>query len=91
MFVLSRNRISQGREKYTPPPWRPSFFSFSGSEALWCIPFFPDLWCTLVSLVSPGKWYTPLLFLLCDLGVGRQTEKRGVPQWWCILLFPLYH
>ena len=25
----------QGRKKYTPPPWRPSFFSFSGSEALW--------------------------------------------------------
>ena len=23
----------QGRKKYTPPPWKPSFFSFSGSEA----------------------------------------------------------
>ena len=26
-------------------------------------------------------------FLLCDLGVGRQTEKGGVPRWWCILSF----
>ena len=49
----------QGRKKYTPPPWRPSVFSFSGSEALWCIPFFPDLWCIPFSLVFPGKWYTP--------------------------------
>ena len=49
----------QGRKKYTPPPWRPSFFSFSRSEALWCIPFFPDLWCIPFSLVFPGKWYTP--------------------------------
>ena len=66
---------------------KPPFFSFSGSEALWCIPFFPDLWCMPFSLVLPGKWYTPQLFLLCDLGVGRQTEKRGVPRWWCILFF----
>ena len=63
-------------------------FSFSGSEALWCIPFFPDLWCIPFSLVFPGKGYTPQLFLLCDLRVGRQTEKRGVPRWWCILFFP---
>ena len=27
--------------------------------------------------------------LLCDLGVGRPTEKRGVPRWWCILFFAL--
>ena len=32
----------------------------------------------------PGKMvYTIAFFLLCDLGVGRQTEKRG-----CILFFP---
>ena len=55
-------------------------FSFSGSEAPWCIPFFPDLWCIPFSLVFPGKWYTPWLFLLGDVGVGRQTEKRGVPR-----------
>ena len=34
-------------------------FFFSGSEALWCIPFFPDIWCIPFSLVFPGKWYTP--------------------------------
>ena len=27
--------------------------------------------------------------LLCGLGVGRQTEKGGVPRWWCTLFFPL--
>ena len=27
---------------------------------------------------------TIAFFLLCDLEVGRQTEKRGVPRWWCI-------
>ena len=30
-----------------------------GSEALWCIPFFPDLWCIPFSLVFPGKRYAP--------------------------------
>ena len=29
--------------------------------------------------------YTIAFFLLCDLGVGRQTEKGGVPLWWCML------
>ena len=33
--------------------------------------------------------YTIAFFLLCDLGVRRQTEKRGVPRWWCILFFSL--
>ena len=28
------------------------FFCFSGSEALWYVPFFPDLWCIPFSLVS---------------------------------------
>ena len=31
------------------------FPPFSGSEALWCIPFFPDLWCVPFSLVFPQK------------------------------------
>ena len=37
----------------------------------------------------PRKVVYTIAFLLCDLGVGRQTEKRGVPRWWCILFFPL--
>ena len=36
--------------------------------------------------VTVFKVYT-IVVLLCDLGVGRQTEKRGVPRWWCILFF----
>ena len=34
----------------------------------------------------PRKMVYTIVFLLCDLGVGRQTEKRGVPRWWCIPL-----
>ena len=25
-----------------------------------------------------------IVVLLCDLGVGRQTKREGVPRWWCI-------
>ena len=27
-------------------------------------------------------------FLLCDVGVGRQSERGGVPRWRCILFLP---
>ena len=37
----------------------------------------------------PRKIVYTIAFLLCDLGVGRQTEKGGVPQWWCFLFFSL--
>ena len=40
-------------------------------------------------LFFPRKRVYTIAFLLCDLGVGRQTEKGGVPRWWCILFFPL--
>ena len=36
----------------------------------------------------PRKRVYTIASLFCDLGVGRQTEKRGVPRWWCILFFP---
>ena len=36
----------------------------------------------------PRKMVYTIVFLLCDPGVGRQTEKRGVPRWRCILFFP---
>ena len=60
---LKLRSLQQGREKYTPPPWKPSLvfsFSFSGSQASMVpIPFFPDLWYIPFSLVFTGKWYTP--------------------------------
>ena len=31
----------------------------------------------------PGKWYA-------SVGVRQQTQKGGVPQWWCILFFPWF-
>ena len=73
---LDLHRAAQGREDtslhhhHGDPP-----FSFSGTEALWCMPFFlPDLRCMPFSLVFPGKWYTPWLFLLCE---ATAREKRG--------------
>ena len=48
-----------GKEKVYTATVETLLFSFSGSEALWCIPFFPGLWCIPFSLVFPGKWYTP--------------------------------
>ena len=44
---------------------------------------------TLFPCFARNMVYTIAFFLLCDLGVGRQTEKRGVPRWWCILFFSL--
>ena len=32
----------------------------------------------------PRKMECAMVFLLCDLGVGRQTAKGGVRRWWCI-------
>ena len=82
-----------GRKIYTTTVETLLLFHFSGLRPLWCLPFFPDLWCIQYTLFPcfPRKMaYTiAVVFLLCDLRVGRQTEKRGVPQWWCIIFFPL--
>ena len=44
----------------------------------------------MYTLLSGPMVYTIFpCFPLCDLGVGRQTEKRGVPRW-CILFFRLF-
>ena len=34
-----------------------------------------------------GMHHSSIVFFCCDPGVGRQTESRRVPQWWCILCF----
>ena len=85
---ISRSDLLPKTGKKDIPPWRPSFSSFSGSEALWCIPFFPDLWCIPFSLFSQENGIHHSTFCSVTLFVvGRQTEKRGVPWWWCILFF----
>ena len=57
--LLYARAPSQQRKKYTPPPWKTSFFAFSGSEA--------SMVDTLLSgaygenpffLIFPRKWYT---------------------------------
>ena len=77
IVIFGETTCFQERKKYIPPPWwRPSFFSFSGSEAPWCIPFFPDLWCRPFSLVLPGKWYTPFVFF-CSVTSESGDRPRG--------------
>ena len=85
--LVQKEQIVGKKKKVYTTTVETLLFSFSRSKALWCIPFFPDLRCIPFALVFPGEWYTPWLFLLCDLGVGRQTEKRGVRRWRCILFF----
>ena len=93
--VLRRERCIEGALKaetrpfaeYDPLRVHP-FFLFLGLRLYGVYPSFRTYGVYPFSLVFAGKWYTPQLFLLCDLGVGRQTEKRGVPRWWCILFFP---
>ena len=67
----------QRRKKYTPPPWRPSLFSFAGSEVLWCIPFFPDLWCIPFPLFSQENGIHHSFFFSVTSGSGNRPRKEG--------------
>ena len=50
----------------------------SGAMVYTLFPLFPnEVVCTLV-------------FLLCDLGVGRQTKRSGVSRWWYSSFFSLF-
>ena len=72
--------ITQGRKKYTPPPWKPSsffFLPFSGSEALWCIPFLPDLWCIPFPLFSQENGIHHGFFCSVTSGSGDRPRKEG--------------
>ena len=44
---------------------------------------------TLFPLFPQGNAILRSFFLLCDFVVERQTKRGGLPQWWCILFFPL--
>ena len=67
-----------GKKKvYTTTVERPSFFSFSGSEALWCIPFFPDLWCIPFSLISQKNGTLHSFFCSVTSGSGDRPRKEG--------------
>ena len=58
---------------------------FSGSEASMVYTILPrPMVYTLVPCL-----YT-IAFLLCDLGVVRQTKRGWVPRWWCILFCPCH-
>ena len=35
-----------------------------------------------LSVVFLRKMAYTIVLLLCELGVGQQTEKGGAPQWW---------
>ena len=73
-------------EKYTPPPWKPPFPLFRALRPLiWCVSFYPDLWCILFSLVSQGHGIHHSLFCSVTLGSGDRPPRR-----WCILFFPCW-
>ena len=91
-----RDEQTQGRRKYTPPSWNPLYvpgseasmvYTLSGPMVYTLLPRFPKEVVHTIA-VFPRKWYTPKPFLVCDLGVGRQSKRGGVPWWWCMLLFP---
>ena len=67
----------------------PPFFLFPGLRLYGVYPSFRTYGVCPFPLFSQENGIHHSFFLLCDLGVGRQTEKRGVPRWWCILFFPL--
>ena len=81
----------QGRKKYTPPQWKASFLLFPGlrPRAVYALLSGPMVFFFPFPLLFQDKLvYTIAFFLLCVLGVGRQTEKGGVPRcWWCIPFF----
>ena len=87
--MLACRGLRPGNKKYTPPPRKPSFFPFSGSEASMVYTLLSGPMVYTLFPCFPRKMVYNIAFLLCDLGVGRQTEKRGVPRWWCIVFFPL--
>ena len=68
----------------------PSFFFFRvwGLYMVYTLLSGPMVY-TLFPLFSRENGIHHSFFLLCDLEIGRQTEKIGVRQWWCILFFPL--
>ena len=86
------NSSTGKRKKYTPPPWRPPFFLFPSLRLYGVYPSFWTYGIYPFPLFSQGDgMHHSFFFLLCDLGVGRQTETRGVPRWWCILFIPLQY
>ena len=61
--------------------WAPK--SPKSGESFWTYVIGPMLY-TLFPCFPWKRVYT-VAFLLCDLRVGRQTEKGGAPRWWCML------
>ena len=84
-FLLRRDDVTevsqtQGRRKYTPPPWKPSFFSFRVWGLCGVCPSFWTYGVCPFPCFPKDMVYTigSIAFLLCDLGVRRQTERgRG--------------
>ena len=71
------------------PPWKNPPFFFFGVWGSMVYTLLAGTYCVYpFSLVFPRKnGIHHSFFLLCDLGVGRQTEKGGVPRWWYTLFF----
>ena len=83
-------RCEQGRRSVHHHHGNPPFF-FSGvwgrGPMVYALLSGPVVY-TLFPFFPKERVHTTT-FLLYDLGVGRQTKRGGVPQWWCMLfIFP---
>ena len=63
-------------------------YFFSGSEASMVYALLSGPMVHTLFLCFSRKMVYTVAFLLCDLRVGRQTEKGGLPLWWCMLFCP---
>ena len=70
--------VFQGRKKYTPPPWKPSFFSFSRVWGSIVYTLFSGPMVYTLFPCFPRKMvYTIAFFALWARGRATDREKRG--------------
>ena len=68
---------TQGRKKYTPPPWRPSFFSFPGLRLYGVYPSFQAYGIYPFPLFSQENSIHHSFFCSVTSGSGDRPRKEG--------------
>ena len=85
-----KTKLLQGRKSIHHHRGNPPFFLFQGLRLYGVYPSFRTYGVYPFPLFSQENGIHHSFFCSVVLGVGRQTEKGGVPRWWCILVFPLF-